>query len=64
MQVILPDKTLVKRSGDPIPVASILTDLGILPASVIVLKNGKLVPEDVTVSGDDEVRFIRIAHGG
>jgi sulfur carrier protein ThiS len=64
MQVILPDKTLVTRPGDPVAIAAILSDLGILPASVIVLKNGKLVPEDVTASGDDQVRIIRIAHGG
>ena len=47
-----------------VAIAAILSDLGILPASVIVLKNGKLVPEDVTASGDDQVRIIRIAHGG
>ncbi|HQJ39228.1 MAG TPA: thiamine biosynthesis protein ThiS [Methanoregulaceae archaeon] len=64
MQVILPDKTHVTLPGDPVAIAAILADLCILPASVIVLKNGKLVPEDVTASGDDQVRIIRIAHGG
>lgn len=64
MQVILPDRTLVTRPGDPVAITTILAELGILPASVIVLKNGKLVPEDVTASGDDQVRIIRIAHGG
>jgi sulfur carrier protein ThiS len=31
---------------------------------VIVSKNGRLVPEDEIVSGDDEIRIIRVAHGG
>lgn len=64
MQVILPDHTSVPRSGDPVRILDILAELGILPAGVIVVKNGMLVPEDVTVSGDDQVRIIRIAHGG
>jgi sulfur carrier protein ThiS len=64
MQVILPDKTVVTRGDEPVPIESILHDLGILPASVIVLKNGKVVPEDVIASGDDQIRIIRIAHGG
>ena len=64
MQVILPDKTLVTRSGDPVPIETILTDLGMIPSTVIVLKNEKIVPEDVIASGDDQIRIIRIAHGG
>jgi sulfur carrier protein ThiS len=64
MQVILPDKTLLTRPGDPVPIETILTDLGMIPSTVIVLKNEKIVPEDVIASGDDQIRIIRIAHGG
>ncbi len=64
MQVILPDKTVVTRPGDPVPIETILADLGMIPATVIVQKNGKIVPEDVIASGDDQIRIIRIAHGG
>jgi len=39
-------------------------ELGINPIEVIVSVNGKLVPEDVIVSGNDEIRIVRVAHGG
>ena len=37
---------------------------GINPNEVIVSRNGTLIPEDTVVGGDDEIRLIRIAHGG
>jgi sulfur carrier protein ThiS len=64
MKVILPDKDSITLPPDPVLIEAILLDLGILPSSVIVLKNGKIVPEDVIASGMDHIRIIRIAHGG
>ncbi|MCX6693555.1 MAG: MoaD/ThiS family protein [Methanomicrobiales archaeon] len=64
MQVILPDKSVRTLPGDPLPVAQILMSLGIKPSGVIVVKNGCLVPDDVLARGDDQIRLIRIAHGG
>ena len=64
MQVILPDKTLIMRSDDPVPIERILLDMGIVPSGVIVLKNGRVVPDDVIAAADDQIRIIRIAHGG
>jgi sulfur carrier protein ThiS len=64
MQVILPDKTIRTLPGDPLPVGRILLDLGIIPSGVIVVKNGRVVPDDVIASGEDRIRIIRIAHGG
>ncbi len=45
-------------------VEQVLVGLGINPIEVIVSRNGRLVPDDAVVSGDDEIRIIRIAHGG
>lgn len=64
MQVILPDRTIRTLPGDPVPVERILLDLGFLPSGVIVVKNGRIVPEDVVACGDDQIRIIRVAHGG
>ena len=34
------------------------------PLEVIVSRNGTLVPEQAVIGGEDEIRVIRIAHGG
>jgi sulfur carrier protein len=64
MKIILPDNS--GRSVNPAPrtIEQVLTELKINPVEVIVSKNGRLVPEDEIVSGDDEIRIIRVAHGG
>jgi len=64
MNIILPDNR--GRTIDPgaCTIEQVLTELGINPIEVIVSVNGRLVPEDATVSGDDEIRIIRVAHGG
>ena len=64
MKIILPDATIQEVPGDPARLLVILDQLGINPAEVIVSRNGKLVPEDAVARGDDEIRIIRIAHGG
>jgi sulfur carrier protein len=45
-------------------VEALLKDLGIDSVDVIVSRNGMLVTEDAVAGNDDEVRIIRIAHGG
>ena len=64
MNIILPDNS--GRTVDPAPrtIEQVLMELGINPIEVIVSVNGRLVPEDAIVSGDDEIRIIRVAHGG
>ena len=64
MNIIHPDSTVQKMPGEPVSIGRILDSLGISPAEVIVSRNGKLVPEDAVAGGDDEIRIIRIAHGG
>jgi sulfur carrier protein ThiS len=64
MRLQLPDGTIRDLSGDAKTVASLLTDCNINPLEVIVTRNGKLIPEDATVSGHDEIRVFLVAHGG
>jgi sulfur carrier protein len=64
MNLILPDRST--RIIDPAPatVEAILKKEGINPLEVMVVRDGLLIPEDTLVGGDDELRIIRISHGG
>ena len=64
MKIILPDSTTETMPGEPVSISRILDRWGINPSEVIVSRNGRLVPEDAVASGGDEIRIIRIAHGG
>lgn len=64
MKIILPEKTTRIIPGDSIAISRILSDLGIAPSGVIIVKNDRVVPDDVFAAGDDVIRIIRIAHGG
>ncbi len=63
MEIRLPDGT--RRSEDgPIRIDALIMALGMSPFEVIVSVNGEIIPENALVSGDAEVRIIRVAHGG
>lgn len=64
MQIILPDRSVRTFSCISAPIEEILLELGINPATVIVVKNGKIVPEDVTADEGDEIWILRFSHGG
>jgi sulfur carrier protein ThiS len=64
MKVILPDRAVRMFPAEPVILERLLLDLGFVPSGVIVIKNGRIVPEDTTAAGDDLVRIVRIAHGG
>ena len=64
MKVILPDQGTRIIETDPGTVAALLQELGISPLEVMVARNGTLVPEQAAISTTDEIRIIRIAHGG
>jgi len=64
VRVILPDKSEQTIAMGASTVEQVLVLLGVNPIEVIVSRNGRLVPDDAQVSGDDEIRIIRIAHGG
>jgi len=64
MKIILPDKSVRMLESGPLPVESLLRDLGFDPVEVMVVRNGTLVTEDALAGNDDEIRIFRIAHGG
>jgi sulfur carrier protein len=64
MKVILPDQGVRVLEQAPETVGALLISLRIRPLEVIVSRNGVLVPEQAVIGGDDEIRIIRIAHGG
>jgi len=64
MKLILPDQKTIDIDRVPAPVEKVLVEMGINPLEVIVARNGKMISEDTVVLEDDEIRIIRIAHGG
>jgi len=64
MKLILSDHDIRIFEHIPASVEQILLEQGINPLEVIVSRNGKLLSEDTVIQGRDEVRIIRIAHGG
>jgi sulfur carrier protein len=64
MRLHLPDGTIHDAGTDPKTAAMLLSVYDINPLEVIVTRNGRLIPEDATVSGNDEVRVFLVAHGG
>ena len=64
MNLILPDRNTRVIDPAPATVEAILKKEGINPLEVMVVRDGKLITEDTLVGGDDELRIIRISHGG
>ena len=64
MKIFLPDKAVRLIDCRHLPVDQLLRGLGLNAVEVIVSRNGKLVPGDAIVGEDDEIRILRIAHGG
>ncbi|MFA4876100.1 MAG: thiamine biosynthesis protein ThiS [Methanoregula sp.] len=64
MKLILPDRSVRVLDISPSTLEAILLSLGINPLEVIASRNGILVTEDTVIGLDDEIRLLRIAHGG
>ena len=64
MKLILPDRSTRVIDHEPATVEAILQKEGINPLEVMVSRDGKLVTEDTLVGQKDELRIIRISHGG
>ena len=64
MKLILSDRDVRIFEHSPAPVEQILLEQGINSLEVIVSRNGKLLSEDAVIQTSDEIRIIRIAHGG
>ncbi len=64
MKLIFSDHDELITGHCPAPVEQILLKAGINPLEVLVSRNGNLISEDTVVEDEDEIRVIRIAHGG
>jgi sulfur carrier protein len=64
VRVQLPDGSVRTLDADGIRVEEVLARLGVNPVEVIVTRNDTLVPEDAVAALDDEIRLVRISHGG
>jgi len=64
MKLILPDRQSrhIERGSAPLEV--ILIEQGFNPLDVIVSRHGTLISEGTIIGRDDEIRIIRISHGG
>jgi len=64
MLIALPDGSRKEIAGIDVSIEEILKQLGINPEEVIVAKNGRIVPEEETAGGSDELKIVRFVHGG
>lgn len=64
MKLIISARDCRVLDHSPAPVEQILIEQGINPLDVIVSRDGTLISEDTVVEAGDEIRIIRIAHGG
>jgi sulfur carrier protein len=64
MRFIIPERGIVTIDHNAGPVDQILVELGINPLEVIISRDGKLIPDDTIIEPADEIRVIKIAHGG
>ncbi|HEY67573.1 MAG TPA: MoaD/ThiS family protein [Thermoflexia bacterium] len=45
-------------------VRDVIKEVGLIPQTVLAVRDGKLLTEDVTLDEDDEVRLIAVISGG
>jgi sulfur carrier protein ThiS len=64
MKIHLQDGTTRRYGGEASRVWEVLLALGLNPAGVIVSRNGRVIPEDTVLGRDDEIRVVRVSHGG
>ncbi len=64
MRVILPDKSCKELHIKEGIIEDILKELKINPVEVIVARNGKMVSELDRITDEDEMKIIRVVHGG
>jgi sulfur carrier protein len=64
MKIHLQDGTARAFEGGTATVSQVLVSLGVNPVEVIVSRDGRVIPEDTVLGPDDEIRIIRVSHGG
>jgi sulfur carrier protein len=64
MKIALPDGSRKEMTVESTSIEDLLKELGINPVEVIVAKNGKVVSEEETAGLADELKIVRVVHGG
>ena len=64
MLISMPDGNRMELCRAEASIEEILKELDINPEEVIVAKNGRIVPEDETAGGSDQLKIVRFVHGG
>ncbi|MFB3764081.1 MAG: MoaD/ThiS family protein [Methanotrichaceae archaeon] len=64
MKITLHDGIIKEMPIQRMVIEEILKLLGINPVEVVVAKNGKIVSELEMAQSEDELRIVRIVHGG
>jgi sulfur carrier protein len=64
MKIHLQDGTARSFDGEAARVWEVLLALDLNPAGMIVSRDGRVIPEDTVLGRDDEIRVIRVSHGG
>ncbi len=64
MKINMPDGSKIELAGKSGRIEDILNELEINSEEVIVAKNGRIVAEEETAGGSDELKIVRIVHGG
>ena len=64
MKIILPDGSRNEMAIESTTIEDVLRRLGINSVEVIVAKNGRIVSEEETVDSKDELKIVRVVHGG
>ncbi len=64
MKLKLPDKSVIEVSVDGRSIEAILSSQGIDPLTTLISREDEIIPEDTIPDEGDEIRVIRISHGG
>lgn len=64
MLINLPDGNKIELAVKSCRIEDILRRLEIKSEEVIVAKNGQIVAEEETIGSSDELKIVRIVHGG
>lgn len=64
MKITLPDGSRKEMAVHNARIEDVLKELGINPVEVIVARNGKIVAEEENAGSADELKIVRVVHGG
>jgi len=64
MKIALPGGCRREMDIENARIEEILRELGINPGEVIVARNGKIVSEEETAGSGDELKIVKVVHGG